>query len=167
MTRSASSVIENSFGLPRLRGPVEPHRGHEAHKTVDQVIQIAERAGLPVIALYKDRLTAQGLHDEIGYHAAILGMHARTICIEDARYLDFQRVLAMIIEEQCLRATFALDIAGADPDWIYIAPNIFLAGGEPADRRTPPMTDLENTRNRPLRKTQHVDGAVYACLCRL
>ena len=44
-------------------------------------------------------LAAQRLHDEVGHHATVVGMHPRPIGVEDSRHLDANTVLPVIIEE--------------------------------------------------------------------
>ena len=56
--------------------------------------------------------SAQRLDDEIGHHAPVVGVHARSISIEDAHNLDAQAVLAPVVEEQRLGAALALVVAG-------------------------------------------------------
>ena len=51
-----------------------------------------------------------------------LRVHARAVGVEDARDLDLELVLAMIVEEQRLGAALALVVAGARTDRIDVAP---------------------------------------------
>jgi hypothetical protein len=74
-------------------------RRHHAEHRVDQIVDIAERTGLTAIAVDRDLLALQGLHDEIRDDAAVVGMHARAVRIEDSHDLDRQTVLAAIVEE--------------------------------------------------------------------
>ena len=46
----------------------------------------------------------------------------RPVGVEDARHLDLQPVLAVVIEEQRLGAALAFVVAGADADRVHIAP---------------------------------------------
>ena len=104
MTSSASSLIVNSFGLPRLTGPVELRRAlHQAHEAFDQIVDVAEGARLAAVAIDRDRLALQGLDDEVRDHAPVVRMHARPVGVEDPRDLDLELVLAAIVEEQASR----------------------------------------------------------------
>ena len=91
-------------------------------------------------------------------------MHARAIGIEDARDLDVQPILPMVIEEQCLSAALALIITRTGPDWVHIAPiflglrmdigvAVNLAGGS-----------LQDARLQALGEPQHIDRAMHAGL---
>ena len=64
---------------------------HQTHEAIDQVIDIAEGARLPAVAVKRDLLAAQGLNDEVGHHPAVVRVHARAVGVEDARHLDAGR----------------------------------------------------------------------------
>src|SRR6185295_17168068 len=100
------------------RCPDSRLRIHHGYAAANQVIDIAEAPRLAAVAEDRDVVAAQGLHDEIRYHAAILAVHARAIGIENAHDLDVERVLAVVVEEQGLGAALALVVAGTDPDGI-------------------------------------------------
>jgi hypothetical protein len=94
-------------------------------------------------------------------------MHSRPIGIEDSCDLDAETMLAVIVEEQRLRATLALVIAGSGPYRINISPVVlglrmyrgisvnFTGGG------------LEDTALETLGEPQHVDGSMHRRLSRL
>ena len=125
MIINASSRIENSSGLPIFIGPVtEFFRRHKPHQPIDQIIDIAERPGLRTIAKDGDVIAKKCLNDEVRHDASVVRMHARTISIEYPRDFYRQTMLAPIIEEQCLRASFTLVIAGARSNRIDVAPII-------------------------------------------
>ena len=165
---SANVLMVISDGLPRLIGPVTSS-GDSINriKPVDQIVDIAERARLRALAVERDGLAAKRLHDEIGNHAAVVGMHARPVGIEDPRDLDAQLVLAPIVEEQRLGAALAFVVAGARSDRIDVAPIIL--------RLRMNMRVAVNLRRRRLQdlglhalgQAQHIDGAVHADLRRL
>jgi len=54
-----------------------------------------------------------------------LGCNARAVGVEDARDLDPQLVLAVVIEEQRLGAALAFVVAGAHADRVDVAPVVF------------------------------------------
>ena len=91
-------------------------------------------------------------------------MHARAVSVEDARDLDLDTMLAVIVEEQRFGTALALVITGARTDGIGVTPVILglrmyfrvavdLAGG-----------GLQDARLDALGQAQHVDRAVYAGL---
>src|SRR5688572_17645397 len=57
---------------------------HEAHEALNEIIDIAEAARLAAIAVDGEIVATQSLDDEVRYHAAIIGEHARTVGVEDA-----------------------------------------------------------------------------------
>src|ERR1035437_4728112 len=82
-TRSANSRMVNSFGLPMLRGPVSPLGIHQTPDAFDQVRHITERTCLLSVAIERDRLIAECLHNKVAHYAAVIDCHARTIGVED------------------------------------------------------------------------------------
>ena len=152
------------FAGLRCERPGEAGGGHHPHEAFDQVVDIAETAGLAAVAVDGDVLAAQRLDDEVAHHPAVVRMHARAVGVEDADDLDVEVVLAVIVEEQGFGAAFALVVAAADADGIDPAPVAFrlrmhfrvavdLAGG-----------GLQDARLQPLGQTQHVDRTVHAGL---
>ncbi len=168
MTRSASSATEVSTGLPRLTGPVmSSGAAISAHKPVDQIVDIAEGAGLGAVAVEGDRLVLQRLDDEVGDDAAVIGVHARPVGVEDAGDADLQIVLAVIVEEQGLGAALAFVVAGARPDRVDVAAialRLRMHGRVAIDLRG---RGLEDLGLQPLGQAQHVDRADHAGLGRL
>ena len=76
-------------------------------------------------AVDRDVTAHQRLHDEVRHHAPVVRMHARTVGVEDARYLDAQLVLAPVVEKQRLGAALAFIIAGTDANRVDVAPILF------------------------------------------
>jgi hypothetical protein len=56
---------------------------HHQHHCAHEIVNVAETAALSPIAEDGNVVATQSLHDEIGNDAAIVGMHASTIGIED------------------------------------------------------------------------------------
>ena len=82
-TSWAHSRMVHSTGLPMLTGSVLAGAG-EAHDAVDEVRDEAEGAGLRAVAVDGEGLAAQGLHHEVGDDAAVVGLQARAVGVEDA-----------------------------------------------------------------------------------
>jgi len=95
---------------------------HEADEALDQVVHVAERAGLGAIAVDGEILAAQGLDDEVGNDAAVIGMHARAVGVENPDDADVHAVLAVVVHEEGLGATFPLVITRADADGVDVSP---------------------------------------------
>ena len=94
-------------------------------------------------------------------------MHARPVGVEDARHLDVELVLAVIVEEQGLGAALAFIIAGPGPDRVDIPPIVLglgMDGRVAVDLRG---GGLKDPALQPLGKAQHVDGAMHARFGRL
>ena len=134
---------------------------------VELVVDVAEGARLHAVAVERDVLALQRLDDEVRHHAAVVGMHARPIGVEDARHLDAQLVLAVIVEEQRLGAALALVVAGARPERIDVAAIALDLGMHGRVAIDLAGRGLEDLRPHPLGQPQHVDRAVDRGLGRL
>lgn len=97
-------------------------RVHHPQEAVDEIIDVAERASLLTVPVDGDRLTLQGLDDEVRDNPTIIGVHARPIGIEDPHDLNVEIMLAVIVEEQGLRAALAFIIARARSDGVNVPP---------------------------------------------
>ena len=85
-------------GIPQVDGAGDGIIGiHHSNETVDKVVAIAEAAGLETVAIDGDVFAFEGLHDEVGNHAPVIGVHVRPIGIENAHHLDFDFVLSVSI----------------------------------------------------------------------
>ena len=92
---------------------------HQADQALDQIVDITEGTTLAAVAIEGDRLTAQGLHDEIAHHTAIVGQHARAVGVEDARDPDLAAIHALVIEAEGFSDAIAHVVTGADTDRIH------------------------------------------------
>ncbi len=109
-----------------------------------------------------DGLIAQGLDNKVGDNAAVVGVHVRTVSVEDAGDLDAQTVLTAVIEEKRLGAAFALIVAGAGTDGVDVAPVAFGLGVDDGVTVDLAGGGLEDLGFDPLGQAEHVDGAVHA-----
>jgi hypothetical protein len=130
----------------------------------DHIVHIAERAGLAAVAEHREIASEQGLHDEVGHNAAVVGMHARPVGIEDARDLDRELVLSPVVEEQCLGATLTLVVARARTNRIDVPPVILLLRMDQRVTVNLRCRGLQNSRPYAFGKTEHVDRAMHARL---
>jgi len=89
---------------------------HQPDQPLHQIVHIAERAGLAAIAIQRERLSAQRLHDEVAHHAAVIGQHPRPVGVEDPRHADLGAVHAPVVEAQRFGNALALVVAAADAD---------------------------------------------------
>ena len=102
--------------------------GHEPNKSLNEVVDVAEGAGLGAIAVERDILTAESLHDEVGDDAAVVFVHARAVGVEDADDTDIDFVFAVVIEEQGFGASFSFVVTGTSADGVDVAPVGFWLG---------------------------------------
>src|SRR6185437_14862530 len=142
-------------------------RRHQADEALDEIVDIAEGAGLRAVAIDGDRLALERLNDEVRHDTAIIGVHARPVGIEDARHADPELVLPVIIEEQRLRAALALVIAGARPDRVDVAAVVLALRMDDGIAIDLGGRRLEDLGAHALGKSQHVDRAADAGLGRL
>src|SRR4029077_18474020 len=140
---------------------------HQTQPAIDQVVDVAEGAGLHAVAVDRDVFALERLNDEVRHPAAAVGGHARPVGVEDTRHLDAQFVLAVVVEEQRFGAALALVVAGARPqriDVAAIALDLRMHGGIAVDLAG---RGLEDLGARTLGQAEHIDGAVHAGLGRL
>src|SRR6202022_3793255 len=118
----------------------------------------------------RDGLLRQSLDDEIGHHATVIWMHARTIGVEYSRDLDALLMLPVIIEKERFGAALSLVITGAQANRIDVTPIIFglrMDLGIPVDLAGGCLKDLGL---RALCETQYINRAMHArlrCLHRI
>jgi hypothetical protein len=139
-------------------------RVHQPHRAVDEVVHVAERARLQPLAIERDGLAAERLHDEVGDHAAVVGVHARPVGVEDAQHLDAQPVLAVVVEEQRLGAALAFVVAGADADRVDVAPVVLALRVHLRVAVDLAGRGLQDLGLHALGQAEHVDGTVHAGL---
>ena len=99
---------------------------HSADNRFYQITHILKRTCLGAIAMDSQRLTAKCLHNEVGYHTAILRTHPRPVCIEYANDTCIYTVFFMIVVEQGLGTALPLIITATDTEGIHIAPIRFI-----------------------------------------
>ncbi len=130
----------------------------------NQIIAVAEWSRLTAVTVDGDRVILQSLHNKIRNNAPVVGVHTGTVSIKNSRDFDFQPVLAMIVEEQCLCAALSFVIASTRPDRIYTATVIF--GLWMNFRIAIDLTcgGLEYLRSDAFGKSEHVDRTMNAGL---
>lgn len=174
--RFATDLLKNEFGQlehGELTWVAKVHWSdnllllHEAHESFDEIVDIAEGSGLGTLAVNREILSLEGLNDEVGDNATIVGKHARTVGIKNTDHADIDAVFAMIVKEERLGCTLPLIIAGAQTNGIHVTPvgfglrmnvgiTIDLGGG-----------GLKNTCLDPLGKAKAVDSTNHGGLHRL
>ena len=94
---------------------------HQPDHAFHQVVHVAEGAGLAAVAVEGERLAAQGLHDEVAHHPAVIGQHARPVGVEDAHHADLGAVHALVVETEGFGDALALVVTAADADRVHAA----------------------------------------------
>jgi hypothetical protein len=69
----------------------------------------------------RQRFAAQGLADEVGNHAAVVGAHAGAVGVEDADDARFEAVLALVGHGQRFGVTFGFVVDGARAERVDVA----------------------------------------------
>ena len=127
---TATDLLENKLGelehgefsgIADIYGTGDAFRVHEADEAFDEVVDIAEGAGLGAIAIDGNVFPFEGLDDEVGNDATVVGQHSGAIGVEDANHANIDVVLTMVIEKERFSAAFAFVVAGADTDGINAA----------------------------------------------
>src|SRR6185503_1124330 len=75
---------------------------HQAYKPLNEILDVTERARLLSLAVKRQRLSTQCLHDKIRNDAAVVLKHSWSIRVEDARDANVDFVLTMIVSHQRL-----------------------------------------------------------------
>ena len=101
---------------------------HQADQALDQIVDITEGTTLAAVAIEGDRLTAQGLHDEIAHHTAVVGQHARAVGVEDTGNADLATMHALVVEAEGFSDPLALVVTSSDADRIHAAAVAFRLG---------------------------------------
>src|SRR5262249_31342201 len=94
---------------------------HYSNYGFDHIIHVAKTSRLLAVAVDRDILPLQCLHNEVRHHSAVIQMHARSISIKDARHLYAQSVLTVVVKEQRFSAALAFVVTAAHPNWIDAA----------------------------------------------
>lgn len=137
---------------------------HEPDKAFNHVVYVAEGARLTTFAVDGDGFPFKSLDDEVGDDAAIIGMHARPIGVEDAGDADIELVLAVIVEEQRFCAALAFVVAATRADGIDVAPVAFALRMDGRVAIDLAGRGLEDARAQALGQAEHVDGTMHTGL---
>ena len=101
---------------------IAPVALEQAVDAVDQVGHIAEGARLRAVAVDREGIAPQRLHDEVRHHAAVVRAHARAVGIEDPDDARVDSVIAMIGHRHRLGEALRLVVDAARPDRVHVAP---------------------------------------------
>lgn len=86
---------------------------------------ILETPRLGSIPIHRDILSLERLHDKVGHHTAVGGVHTWAISVEDAHDADGDGVLAGEGVGEGFGYALALVVAGAWADGVDVPPVVF------------------------------------------
>jgi len=142
-------------------------RTHHEEHGLHQVIHETETAGLLPIAVDGYVLAFEGLHNEVAHHAAVVGVHAWPVGVENSHHLNLQLVLAPVVKEKRLGAALAFVITTANAHGIDFAPIALGLGVHFRVSVDLAGTCLKNLCMSSFGKSKHVDGTMHIGLGRL
>jgi len=128
---------------------------HERHQPAHQVRHVLKGARLRAVAVHRQRLATQRLHDEVGYHAPIVRVHARPEGVEDAHDADGHAVLARVAVAERLAKPLALVVARPRAHRVHVSPIVLrlrvvlrvavhLGGGREQQARPVALGELQH-----------------------
>ncbi len=106
----------------------------EEEDALDQVVHVAERAGLAAVSEHRQGLPREGLLDEGGDHPAVPGAHPGTVGVEDAHDPGVETVESVVGHDHGLGESLGLVVDAPGPDGIHVAP---VGLGLGVDERVP------------------------------
>ena len=91
----------------------------------DQIVDILKAARLLPLAVDRQRLAFERLHDEIGHYPAVADAHARPVGVKNAHDPRVETVKPMIRHGHRFGKSFGLVVNAARSDGIDVAPVLF------------------------------------------
>mmetsp|Transcript_53738 Transcript_53738/g.92436 ORF Transcript_53738/g.92436 Transcript_53738/m.92436 type:complete len:322 (-) Transcript_53738:200-1165(-) len=143
-----------------MRVPALGRVARGAKTNICRSCDLLERTCLGAFAVNGEGLPLQGLDDEVGHHAAVVGVHARAERVEDARHAHLHLLLRLVRVHHCLRHALAFVVARAWADGVHVAPvrlGLRVHFGVPVDLRG---RGEQDARLDALGEAQHVQGAL-------
>lgn len=99
---------------------------HQQDQSIHQVVDILERSRLLSIAIDRQLIASQGLHDKVADHSAIVFVHPGSKCVEDPGNPDVDFVLLHVRVSQGLGNALSFVVAGSWSNWVDVAPICLL-----------------------------------------
>ncbi len=118
---SANCRMVISCGLPMLVGSTRSDM-QQPVDAVDQVVDVAEGAGLRAVAEDRHRLAGERLRHEGGHHPAVAQAHARPVGVEDAHDPGLEPVVAVVGHHHRLGEPLRFVVDPARADRVDVAP---------------------------------------------
>src|SRR2546422_5320636 len=108
-----TALIEERLPVGPLLRRAIGWRQQQARDALDQIIHVAEAAGLLAGPEHSQRLAAQGLYDEVRDDPPVLWPHPRPVRVEDADDPRVQSVIAVVGHRHGFRETLGLVVDAA------------------------------------------------------
>jgi hypothetical protein len=110
-----------------FHGIADVHRvvitlGKQAVDPLDFVFDIAERTRLRAVAVDRERLTAQRLHDEVRHHAPVAWPHARSVRVENADDARVEPVVPVVRHRDRFGKPLRFIVDATRSNRIHVAP---------------------------------------------
>ena len=149
------------------RGDLRGGEVHVAPERLDEVVAVLERSRLAAVAEERDVPVRERLHYEVRDDASVLGVHLRTVRVEDAHHPDVHPVLPAVVGAQRLRDALALVVAAPEPDRVDVAPVLLDLRMHERVAVYLARRGVEHARLRLERELEHVHRAEHGALRRL
>ena len=94
-------------------------------------------------------------------------MHSRSVCVKNPRHFDFDPILAVVVEEERLRAALSFIVASPLPNWIDVAPIVFVLRMHAGIAVYLGRRGLEDPTVKTSSHPENVNCAVYVCSNRM
>lgn len=98
---------------------VAVHQRHEAAHTIPRVL---EAPCCAPITVNRQWVSVHGGNDKVGHCPSVIGLHVRTVRVEDARDANLNVVLGLKGVGEGLERPFAFVVAGAGAEAVNVAP---------------------------------------------
>src|SRR2546428_1315443 len=90
------ALVQEGLAIGPLRRRTIGWRQQQARNAFNEIVHIAEAAGLGAGPEHGQRLPTQGLYDKVRHYSAVVGSHPLSIRVEDAGDSRVQSVIAVI-----------------------------------------------------------------------
>ncbi len=111
-------VLDRTADVHR-RGDRRVEQGEEP---ADLVVDVGERPGLAAVAVDRQRLAAQRLHDQVRHRPPVVGTHPRPEGVEDPHDAHVEVVVAVVRRGHRLGVALGLVVDAARADRVDVAP---------------------------------------------
>src|SRR5579863_1964562 len=98
----------------------------EADDAFDQVIDVTKAPRLAAVAVNREPLATESLHHEVRDDAAVAGVQARAIGVEDAHHARIHAARTVVSHDHGFAEALGFVVDRARTNWIDVSPIGFL-----------------------------------------